>query len=145
MTLDAVPSPKPDAVWPFELLRYFFCSALALGVDIAIFSLGLRHGLGWAAAAAAGFSCGLVVAYALSVRFVFSRRSLSDSRVEFALFAGIGLLGLLLTEFILWLLVARLHADAHASKLVAAGFVFLFNFTARKLLLFRQSQRGQLA
>jgi putative flippase GtrA len=144
---DAVLTPEPLAgnaplpavrPWPAELVRYFLCSALALAIDVAVFSLGLRLGLSWASAAAAGFSCGVVVAYALSVRFAFARRSLADSRVEFALFALIGVIGLMLTEFILWLLIARLGSEPHLAKLVAAGFVFLFNFTSRKLMLFRQ-------
>jgi putative flippase GtrA len=82
------------------------------------------------------------VAYVLSVRFAFARRSLADSRLEFALFAVIGVIGLMLTEFILWLLIARLGSEPHLSKLVAAGFVFLFNFTSRKFMLFRGQLRA---
>lgn len=121
-----------------EFLRYLACSALALGADFAIYSLAMHLGLPYPAAAAMGFCVGLWTAYSTSVRFAFAQRTLNDKRVEFALFAVIGLFGLLLTEAILWLLVEHMGSSAYAAKLVAAGLVFLSNFTLRKLLLFRR-------
>jgi hypothetical protein len=95
-------------------------------------------GLPYPAAAALGFCFGLWIAYTTSVRFAFAQRALADKQMEFFLFALIGLLGLLITEVLLWLLVGKLGTGAHVAKLVAAGFVFLSNFTLRKLLLFRR-------
>lgn len=119
-----------------EFLRYFGCSAAALAADFGLFSLGLRLGLGYAVAAAAGFVLGLWVAYQLSVRFAFRKRTLKDERMEFIIFAGIGMLGLLLTELLLWLLIGRAGLPALPARLATAGVVFLFNFAARKVVLF---------
>jgi putative flippase GtrA len=119
-----------------ELLRYFACSAAALAADTAVFSFFLRLGAGWATAATAGFCLGLVVAYALSVRFVFAHRSLASTRAEFVLFAGIGVFGLLLTVACMWLLIDGLHVAPLPAKLLTAGVVFLCNFSLRKLMLF---------
>ncbi len=127
-----------------EFLRYLACSALALGVDFAVYSLALSLGLPYPVAAALGFSLGLWVAYTTSVRFAFTEHSLVDRRMEFLLFAFIGLIGLLLTEVLLWLLVDKFGAGARSAKLVAAGFVFLSNFTFRKLLLFRRHPAPRL-
>lgn len=120
-----------------DLLRYGFASAAALALDFAVLVLCHRLlGLDHLAAAAAGFVCGLALVYGLSVRFVFrDRRSLSP-RAEIAGFLLTGLAGLALTEALMHLFVDRLGLAVEASKIPTAGLVFLFNFTARRALLF---------
>jgi putative flippase GtrA len=125
-----------------EFARYFACSALALAVDTGLYAMLLSLGLGWSVAAAAGFGSGLLVAYGLSVRFVFAHRCLRDARAEFALFAAIGVVGLLLTEALLWLLVEGLGIGPLPAKLLTAGAVFTSNFTLRKALLFTRRPRS---
>lgn len=119
-----------------EFLRYLAASAAALALDTAAFTLALRFGAGLAAAACVGFILGLVLIYCLSTRLVFSQRRLVDRRSEFALFACVGVAGLLLTQALLWLLVSRLGTDPLVAKLASACGVFLFNFCLRKVLLF---------
>jgi putative flippase GtrA len=122
-----------------EFVRYALCSLLALGVDMGLLLL-LHHvvGLHYLLAAAIGFMAGLFVAYALSVRFAFSQRRVADARAEFILFASVGLLGLALTQILLHAFVDGTGMAVAAAKIVTAGFVFLFNFGARKVLLFTQ-------
>lgn len=119
-----------------EFLLYFAASAAALAVDTGVFSLALRLGVPLAVAACLGFSLGLMLVYTLSTRHVFAQHRLADRRNEFALFALIGVLGLLLTEALLWLLVTRLALAPVTAKLATACGVFLFNFGLRKTLLF---------
>ena len=119
-----------------EFARYFLCSALALGVDCSLFALALRVGLPYQAAAATGFVGGVATAYGLSVRWAFRRRSVANAHVEFLVFLGIGILGLGLTEAQLWLQIGVLGIGPMIAKLCASVAVFLFNFGARKLLLF---------
>jgi putative flippase GtrA len=135
----AIPAPTAGAELgriAREFVRYFGCSAVALGVDGGLFALGLSLGAPYALAAAVGFIAGLWVAYTLSVRFVFGERRLQDERAEFVLFASIGVAGLLLTELSLWLLIGHAHWSAGFAKIATAGCVFCFNFGARKALLF---------
>jgi putative flippase GtrA len=120
-----------------ELARYFVASAIALGVDAGLYDLGLHAGLGYAIAAVAGFIGGLAVAYLISVRWAFRARRLGNARIEFIVFAAIGLLGLLLTESLLWLQIDVLAFGPVPAKLAASCGVFFFNFGARKLLLFK--------
>jgi putative flippase GtrA len=122
-----------------EFIRYALCSLMALGVDMGLLLL-LHHvvGLHYLLAAAIGFMAGLFVAYALSVRFAFSQRRVADARAEFILFASVGLLGLALTQILLHAFVDGTGMAVAAAKIVTAGFVFLFNFGARKVLLFTQ-------
>jgi putative flippase GtrA len=122
-----------------EFIRYALCSLLALGADMGLLLLLHHVGLHYLLAAAIGFCVGLFVAYALSIRFAFSQRRVADARAEFILFASVGLLGLALTQILLHAFVGGTGMALASAKIVTAGFVFLFNFGARKVLLFTQA------
>ena len=124
-----------------ELILYTLASGLALALDVTVLQLGLLAGAGLALAAALGFIAGLVLIYGLSTQLVFRQRRLADARLEFAGFAGIGLIGLLLTEALLWLLAIQAGLPALPAKLATALVVFLCNFVLRKQLLFTRGRR----
>jgi putative flippase GtrA len=121
-----------------EGLRYLAASAVALAIDagayVALIRLG---GADYLVAAPAAFLLGLLVIYFLSTKCVFSRRRLSDARLEFAIFASIGVIGLCLNQLVIYGAVERLAFSFEMAKLVSAALVFGFNFTSRKLLLFK--------
>lgn len=143
--LDIVPPLPPKRGIAGEFARYFACSALALATDFGLYSLGLHLGFGYPVAAVGGFVFGLWVAYQLSVRFAFQTRAVANERVEFMIFAGVGVLGLLLTEALLWVFVSRVALSPMWAKVVTAGFVFVFNFGVRKALLFTRHGRAVVA
>ncbi len=126
-----------------ELARYFVASAIALGVDTGLYALGLRLQFGYPLAAILGFLGGLAVAYLISVRWAFRTRRLGNARIEFVVFAAIGALGLLLTESLLWLQIDVLAFGPLPAKLAASCGVFLFNFGARKFVLFKALPAGR--
>ena len=125
---------------------YLGCSALALALDMALYSFALFMHAPLALAAALGFSAGLMLIYFFSTCWVFTEHRVSDRRQEFLIFAGIGLAGLLLTEMLIWILASQLHLSPHEAKLISACAVFFFNFGARKALLFsRRTSRTTYA
>jgi putative flippase GtrA len=120
-----------------EGLRYLLASAAALGVDFSLYIALIRiGGVHYLAAAPLAFSAGLALVYALSVRWVFRHRAVADRRMEFAVFAAIGLGGMALNELLLYLAVEVFALSYAGAKLVSAAIVFCFNFAARKLILF---------
>ncbi|MDR7270572.1 putative flippase GtrA [Pelomonas saccharophila] len=123
-----------------EFLLYLAASAAALTLDTAVFNLSLRLGVNLPLSACLGFSLGLMLIYTISTRHAFSQHRVADRRNEFALFALIGVAGLLLTEVLLWLLVKQLSVAPLPAKLGSACGVFLFNFGLRKNLLFTTRQ-----
>lgn len=127
-----------------DLLRYFTASLFALAADLGTLSLCLRvldFSLGWSASI--GFATGALVAYLLSIRWVFRQRAFADApAVEFLAFVGIGVAGLGITQLLLWLGVTRLHLVPELVKLAAAIATFAFNYLVRKTLLFAASARA---
>ncbi len=122
-----------------EFTKYLVVSALALGIDLGIFSYTLRYwGISWALAASMGFVCGVILAYLLSIYFVFSARRIQKRPwAEFTIFVSIGIAGLLITQICLWIGIEWLKINPELSKLGAATVTFASNFLMRKIILFR--------
>ena len=119
-----------------QFFRYGVISAIAL-----LFDVGLLMGLSWLGvhyllAATLGFLFGVTVVYIGSIVWVFPKRTITDRKKEIITFLLIGVAGLILTDTLLYILVAKIDLTLLIAKGVTTILVFLFNFTARKFLLF---------
>jgi len=132
------PAPSARLVRLFnEGWKYFLVSLAALALDYGLL-IGLTaigH-LYYLVSAAVGFLAGLALNYALSVAFVFREHRLGDRRIEFLGFLLIGLVGLGLNEALMKAFVDYAGLVYALAKIPATGVGFLFNFGARRLLLF---------
>ena len=124
-----------------EFIGYFFISLLALAVDLGSFSFSLRTlDFSWFLSATIGFCAGVLLTYTLSIFFVFSDRKIKNNKIaEFSIFILIGIGGLLVTQLILWIGIEYMNIHPELTKIVAAGFTFLYNFLLRKYFLFTTS------
>jgi len=138
-----MPRSRFTSILQHDLSRYFVASLAALALDVAVLSLCLRvFQLGLAWSASIGFVAGAIVAYVLSIRWVFRTRAFGDvPALEFLTFIGIGVAGLGVTQLVLWLGVTRLHLLPELVKLGAAGVTFAFNYLVRRSMLFAASRR----
>jgi len=89
---------------------------------------------------ALGFIVGLVINYILSLVFVFKsakEQNRGKTVGAFVIFAVIGVIGLLLTEggMILGVNVLKIHYLI--VKIFVTGFVLIWNYVARKILIFK--------
>lgn len=136
---------KNDRVIGFwELARYGLVSILALSIDFSTLIICTEtFELHYLLSAALAFTLGVSVAYGLSITWAFKVRARSDRRQEFLIFAGIGIAGLALNEFVMWNGTELLGLHYLVSKMLSALLVFFFNFGLRKTLLF--SDVGQAA
>lgn len=126
-----------DTGLPVEFIGYGLVSALALAVDWALLVICTEFaGLHYSVSATIGFFAGLAIAYGLSVAFVFRERAVADRRFEFIVFALVGVCGLGLTQILMRTIVETTGIGYAAAKAPTAGMVFLFNFAARRALLF---------
>jgi putative flippase GtrA len=120
-----------------ELLGYTAASGAALAADVLLLMLLVeQHGVHYLLAATTSFLAGSVVSYLLCTRFVFSHRRISRAPAEFAAFAFIGAAGLAINVGVIYTAVEVLGFHYLLARLGAAGFSFLANFAARRLLLF---------
>lgn len=123
-----------------QALRYLVVGGVAFVVDYALLVLLTElFAVDYLVSAVIAFTAGLAVNYCLCTTFVFSGRSLSNRRLEFAIFAAIGVIGLGLTELILWCGEEVLGIDYRIAKFFAVAVVLAWNFGVRRAVLFRGS------
>lgn len=138
--------PDPGAVAPrrpvgreilIQFAKYLVVGGIAFAADfallVALTELAHCHYL---VSSAVSFTTGLVVNYLLSIVWVFDARSLSDRRAEFAVFAIVGVIGLGLTQLFLCLGTDVVRLDYRFAKILTVAIVLVWNFGARRVLLF---------
>ena len=127
-----------------QFLRYLVTGGLAFIVDFGLFALCL-YALDWhyLLANLAGLVAGLVLNYTLSIVWVFTacERTLEKQKVvEFSLFAIVGIAGVGINQLLMFLMVGIFNWNEMISKMVAAVLVLMWNFGARKVMLFREKK-----
>jgi len=121
-----------------QLFRYTFVGGVAYVVDFGLlYSLTEFLNLHYLISAAISFILGLITNYILSIAWVFSKRKLNSKPLEFVIFTSVGIIGLGLNELFIWFFTEWVHFHYLVSKLVSTVFVYLWNFVARKYILFR--------
>lgn len=125
-----------------QFVRYLVTGGFAFVVDFLLYAFCLYE-LNWhyLVANLVGLVAGLVINYVMSVAWVFSecKRVLEDRKtVEFGVFAIVGIIGVGINELLMLLMVGMLDANEVKSKIVAAILVLVWNFGARKMVLFRE-------
>ncbi|WP_272961322.1 GtrA family protein [Barnesiella viscericola] len=121
-----------------QFVRYFFVGGFAFIVDFGLLYILTEYaGLHYLLSATLSFISGLLVNYIISCIWVFSNSKFKNRLVEFLFFAAIGVVGLLLNDALIWLFTDCIGTHYMFSKIVAAAIVYLWNFFARKYLVFR--------
>ena len=129
----------------FEFLRYVVVGGIAFladfGTMVGFHELVFRqYARGVYAAAVCGFVVGLAVNYFLSLLFVFTKAKdcgKGRSFGAFVAFGVIGLVGLGLTEFGMWIGIECFGWNYMIVKILVTGGVLMWNYLGRKLIIFR--------
>jgi putative flippase GtrA len=103
----------------------------------SLYSLTEFAGYHYLTSAAIAFLLGLLTNYSLCRLWVFDRRTMESASLEFLIFGVIGIVGLGLNELIMWFAGEVIHLHYLVGKVISAGIVLIWNFGARKLILFR--------
>ena len=128
-----------------ELSRYAVAGALAFASDITVLYI-CTDIFGWhyLYSNVASYSAGLLVSYSLNVTWVFTERRFEQkSWLEFLLFNVIVLVGFLISEALMALLVELAGMHYLASKVASAIVIVVYNFVAKKLILFSTVALGK--
>ena len=81
------------------------------------------------------FTVSVIANYLLSMKFVFERKDTLDRRIEFIIFVVMSVIGLGLTELLMWVFVDKANIHYMISKIVVTAIVMVYNFVTRKLFL----------
>jgi len=128
---------KPSSNTTIQAIRATFIGGVAFISDAGtLWALSLT-GLNYLICAVFSFIVGVTVNYVLSSRFVFAERASVGRYGEIAVYVVVSLIGLGLTEALLWFFTAEIGWYFMISKGVASLIAFAWNFTARKLVLYR--------
>ena len=131
---------KPTNRTLVQVFRYNFLGSAAAIVDIGLlFLLTEVFGMYYLVSAAISFSVGLVINYAVSSVWIFPKSRVRNRYVAFAAYGLIGVAGLALNQTLMRLFTEHLHIFYGFSKLVSNAIISLWNFFARKYLLYRPS------
>ena len=130
-------TPTNNALLQF--FRYGFVGALATVADWGVlYALTEWLKIHYLVSGVVAFIVGLTVNFILSKKFVFSaEKNKHLSSIEFAVYAIIGVIGLLMTETIMYILTDKLKFYFMIPKIIATAVVFIWNFVARKIVLYR--------
>ena len=125
-----------------QLFRYLLVGGVAFVVDYGcLFILTDKFAVDYLVSAAIAFLFGLIVNYLLSTLWVFLDSRLNNKLAEFAVFATIGLVGLLLNEVVIYLFCEIVGLHYMISKLCSTIIVFFWNFFARRIILFTKTKK----
>lgn len=129
---------EPTQDGAVQFFRSIFVGGAAFLTDTAILMLLKSVGVHYLIAAAIGFIIGTALNYILTRHFVFAALEPRMARpFEMTVFLAISLVGLGLTELLVWFFAGKLGIIVLLAKTFAAMIVYIWNFLARRFILYR--------
>lgn len=125
-----------------ELTLYTGGAIVALLLDICILSILTRClEFNWQMSSVISFLSGLTFLYFFNINYVFMVRNYIHERdKEFSLFLFTGLIGLFVTQVIMYFFIEGVVLPYEAAKLIAASISFFICFFLRKQFIFKDTE-----
>lgn len=137
-----------------QILKFGVVGIIAFFIDFGIFKLlSSVFGVYYLVANFFGFTISLIFNYVASMTFVFERKENADRKAEFVIFTILSVIGLLLSELIIYLCIEVIYENMPLlmsyisrqwaetfGKVVATGIVMVYNFITRKIFLEKKDQ-----
>lgn len=119
------------------LILYGLIGCVSSGLDFCVFSLLTRYvGLYYLIANCISVIVGITTSFCLNRAYNFKVKD--DVVRRFTIFLFVGLCGLCLSNFILWMCVDKLMLGELFSKIASIVIVVFFQFIANKTITFRK-------
>lgn len=123
-----------------QMVKYGFVRGDAFVVDYGVLIfLTEVVGCHYLVSSSLAFCISILVSYFGSIGWVFNNPDTGSRTRDIAAFFLIGLVGLGLTDLILWILTDIVKLHYLISKIIATVVVFFWNFFARKIFIDRMS------
>lgn len=128
-----------------QFFRYFCSGGLAFVVDKTLFVVThyftLHLNNYWATSI--GFVAGIIITYLLSIFWVFDERRMKNTLFEVLIFVAIGIVGLGLMNFFMWIFTVQMAIpNDFVCNLLSTALVTLWNFIAKKYILFTKNEKN---
>ena len=119
-----------------QIFRFGIAGGLAFVIDYAILILcrEVLH-LPILVSSAIAFSISVIFNYILSISWVFEVDKEKDKKKNFIIFILLSIVGLILTEIIMYIGTDIAHIHYLIVKIIATAIVMVFNFITRKMFL----------
>ncbi|MCQ2438359.1 MAG: GtrA family protein [Oscillospiraceae bacterium] len=123
-----------------NLFRYCFVGGVSFLIDFAVYALLVALGIPYLLAGVFSFTLGFLFNFFAGRFFIFAAGSKEKAdKKELISVLVIALIGLGLTELLLYIGVAWLGLDKRLAKIIAAILVLFWNYTARKLFVYKKN------
>lgn len=121
----------------FQFIKYAIAGGIATVHDfVALYVLTEYLQLYYLISATIAFIIGVSINYILSIKWVFDHRKFTNVYHEILTFLLISFIGLVLNNFILWMLTENFLIFYLYSKAIATLMVFMWNYFAKKIIIF---------
>lgn len=128
-------SPSKEKLF-LQIFKFLFVGGLAFVIDYAILIVCKEiFNLDVLLSAAIAFTISVIANYILSVTWVFDVNKEKSKTRNFIIFIIFSIIGLGLTELIMWFGTDIMHISYLIVKIIATAIVMVFNFITRKLFL----------
>jgi len=129
---------EPTYNLSIQAFRALIVGGIAFVADAGLLWIISLTGLHYLICAVFGFLLGVYVNYVLSVRFVFREKASIGKTGEVTVYVILGVIGLGLTTAFMWFFTDVIGLFFMISKCITTVIVFAWNFTSRKVFLYRK-------
>jgi putative flippase GtrA len=120
-----------------QIFRYLFAGGVAFTVDfVLLYLLTDCFDVYYRTSSRISFSVGVIISYLFSIFWVFDKRRVNSRTAEFLIFAVIGIVGFVLTDYFMKFFTDYVDVHYLLSKILTTIIVFVWNFIAKRLILF---------
>ena len=121
-----------------QIMKFGVVGGIAFIIDYICLIISKEiFGLSVLLSAAIAFIISVIFNYILSIKWVFNVNKEIDQKKNFIIFIVLSIIGLILTEIIMWFGTDIIKISYLIVKIFATAIVMVFNFITRKILLER--------
>lgn len=119
-----------------QIFKFGIVGGIAFIIDYAIMVISKELlGFNILISVALGFIISVIFNYIASIKWVFDVNKEKDEKKNFILFIIFSIIGLILTEIIMWFGTDIIKISYLIVKIIATAIVMVFNFITRKMFL----------
>lgn len=120
----------------YQIFKFGIVGGIAFLIDYAVlFCCKEFLNLSVLISAAIAFTVSVIYNYIASIKWVFDVNKEKSAKKNFIIFIVLSIIGLIITEIIMWFGTDILSINYLIVKIIATAIVMVFNFVTRKMFL----------